>query len=1183
MQKILDRTQESLAQAFASLAHSAKRQQRVYLATIASLMLIVVVFALLLAVLAADKQLDYRRAFASQSAAGISLLLHRQESFLRRAELTLDYYHSTDNVLRAPASAEEAVRQYGATRGTVQRVDAQFDLLVGDATRAAWGPQLGPHLWRIYEAAQSTLVTQQSFELPQRAILLGLNEDYAAILPSLAHPVGDSDARRSVGDAPLPQPAMVTTLREALERELQAQTGKRVPAKGERIWLGPYRDPLTGVPVISAVSAYFAGDTPTTLIVMSIPLAALAGDLSRPGREGTLLLMSADRRVMVSSPPVDAATATMLQDAVAHTPPDSYRYTRDGAILIDPLVPGFGSLVSYLSWRGLVAALGWQLAVLAGLAVLVLAAIALTARLWGLRLLRSTFAETSRALESETINHILVSATPVGLCIVRRSDFSIITANALADELLHIEAAGNRLPPHVVGEFRVPAPGTPSVAAFARIATFVAPALPQPPQAQSQAPLQSQPAPDENASPPAQFLQFTYASARYAGEDVLFCAILDVTVQHALEQQLRLAQQTSEAAMRARSNFFASMSHEIRTPLNALLGNLELFARTPGLEAHAQRLKALGVAADALRRIVNDILDFSKIDAGEMKLVTESFRPLDDFENIALSYAPMTADRAIRFYAHLSPTLDRVLSGDRTRIAQIVNNLLSNAFKFTSCGKITLNADVTDDLQGRPTLICRVCDSGIGMDQVLVARIFSPFVQGEASTSSRYGGTGLGLSICARLCELMGGHISVESVLGVGSAFSVSIPLAMPPDALREPAVEPARRGNVLVLSQERESGQIIDSSFHLAGWTVHTVVSMRSAQAWLRVNRPDAMVVTGEYDLDAIAALRAVHPAGVVWITRTGPHRPTPCGEGVLEVTEFSRKAILAAVDIVATGAADVATTLPPAPAVSPPAVNPALQGLTVLVAEDNPLIQTLVVEQLSALGCLPTIAGDGRQALAEFERARFEVVMTDIHMPVMDGYELLAALRRTYPDVPVLAFSAVTDSRQAEGWRERGFTGYVAKPASLSELETALLAVASMRRESSPETEAIVGAPAAVVVDTATVTTHTAAPADSVGTLSADDKARYTAMLKAHLQNDLPKLMAIVEREDRHALRDWAHSAGGAFLVVQTPQFTRECHALQRLCQDSERWTTEMDARAISLHDALCEYFGLDETSAR
>ena len=169
-----------------------------------------------------------------------------------------------------------------------------------------------------------------------------------------------------------------------------------------------------------------------------------------------------------------------------------------------------------------------------------------------------------------------------------------------------------------------------------------------------------------------------------------------------------------------------------------------------------------------MRRIVNDILDFSKIDAGEMKLVSESFKPIDDLENLALSYAPMEAGRPIRFYSQLSPTLNQMLRGDRTRMAQIINNLLSNAYKFTSYGKITLTAEVRQDLQGRSVLHCRVCDSGIGMEPALVARIFHPFIQGEASTSSRYGGTGLGLSICASLCELMGGHITVRHRTGRG-------------------------------------------------------------------------------------------------------------------------------------------------------------------------------------------------------------------------------------------------------------------------------------------------------------------------------------------------------------------------------------------------------------------------------
>ncbi|NYH15366.1 hybrid sensor histidine kinase/response regulator [Paraburkholderia bryophila] len=1172
MQKILDRTQESLAHAFASLEQSAKRQQRVYLATIASLMLIVVVFALALAVIGASKQLDYLHTYAAQNAAEFSLVLHREESFLRRTEFTLDFYQTTTNVLRVPDAAEDSIRQTGLARGDIERIGAGFDVLIGEATRTAWGDALSTKLWRLYEAAQSTLVTQQAFELRQRAVLLGLNEDYAAILPSVVQPA----ANGSPATPPL-QASAVGALRATLLHELQTQTGKRLPGKGERVWLGPYRDPLQGVPVISAVSAYYDADgKPVTLMVISIPVETLPARLQWPNREGAMLLMMADYRLIVSSPSLDVQSVAMLQGIVAHTPPDTNRYTRDGVAFYEPLTPGFGALVGYVTWRGLASALGWQLAVLAVLTLLILLAIVLTARFWGLRLLRVSFVETSRALESETINHILVSATPIGLCIVRQSDHSILTANALAKELLHIEPGGERLPSHIVEEFHAQAPGQHSANAFAKIAAFVVPALPTQSarSAQSTQSAQTPPPPplpaahpDDRDAAPGRFLQVTYAPARYDEQDVLFCAILDVTAQYELEQQLRLAQQTSENMMRARSNFFASMSHEIRTPLNALLGNLELFARTPGLDAHTQRLATLGVAANALRGIVNDILDFSKIDAGEMRLAAELFRPVDDLENIALSYAPMKADRPIRFYSHLSPTLDQPLRGDRTRIAQIVNNLLSNAFKFTSCGKITLSAEIVDDPQGNPVLICRVCDSGIGMDPALVARVFNPFVQGEASTSSRYGGTGLGLSICARLCELMGGHISVESVAGVGSAFSVAIPLALPPVESRTVAVEALRLGNALVLCQERESGQLLETGLQRKGWSVHAETSMRDAQVWLRVNRPDVLVVTGEYDLDAVAELREAQAIGTVWITYSGPHTPASRGDGIFEVSEFSRKAVLSAIDL-ATGAVNArdAVAAPPVePAVAlPQEVPAALQGLSVLVAEDNPLIQSLIVEQLATLGCLPTIAGDGRQALAAVHQAYFDVLLSDIHMPVMDGYELLARVRKSHPDLPVLAFSAVTDTQDDAAWRERGFAGHVAKPASLGELEAALLEVASARSRGGDEQAADTGASAAAAF-----------------TLSADDKARYNAMLRTHLQSELPRLMAIVEAEDREALGGWAHSAGGALLIVQEAAFAQQCREVQQLCRSSERWTVEMDERAISLHDALIDHFDLDEQS--
>jgi two-component system, NarL family, capsular synthesis sensor histidine kinase RcsC len=1167
MQKILDSTQESLAQAFASLADNTRRQRRVYVATIALLMLIVLVFALFLVAVTGLKQLSYRRALASQNATEISLLMHVGESFLRRIELTFDYSSSAPLLRPAPDAVQQSVRETGVVRGKVDGIEGGFDLLVGEATLKAWGPQLGDRLARLNLVAQSTILTEQAFELQKRATLIGLKDDYAVIPSPSASPMAD-DATRADGSATSSSRlAGIKALRETLERQIEAQTGQPLPGKGKRIWLTPYLDPVQHVPMVSAVSAYYDGDTPTTLITVDLPLDALAARIAPPGGEGAILLMTADGRTVVSSRPLSARTGTMLQRAVVSTPSNRLHYGLEGVIFHEPVSADFGFLVVNIPWGALAAALGWQLAAIAGMTILILLAIALMARYFGLRLLRKAFEETSRALESETVNRILVSATPVGLCIIRRSDYSILTANALAAELLHIDPGSKRLPPHIVSEFLAQAPDSSLATALARIAAFVVTAEPLQPA------LTTSPAspPSDGGGAPARYLQMTYAPARYAGETVLFCAILDVTAQTMLEQQLRHAQQTSDAMMRARTNFFAAMSHEIRTPLNALLGNLELFARTPGLGAHSQRLSALGTAGETLRRVVSDILDFSKIDAGAMLLVNKPMNLIDDFENIALSYAPMQSDRAVRFHALISPTVDQILIGDRIRIAQIVNNLLSNAFKFTSSGKITLHAEVTDDSPGRAILTCRVSDSGAGMSEETLARLFKPFAQGELGTSRGGSSTGLGLVICARLCEVMGGKISAQSVPGVGSAFTISIPLAKASADSSTPATIPEQCGTVLMMSLQREAAEILERWLHRAGWAANLVSSPAAAQAWLRANRADVLIVSSDFDLEAIAALRALQPVGAVWTTPGGPLQAEARGAGVLEVSEVSRTAVMAAIGLAADGAAPGVAPVPAAAAAANRAAAcPELLGLAVLVAEDNPLIQSLIDEQLTALGCAPTIAHDGRQALTLFNQTHFDMVLTDIHMPELDGYELLAALRKLRADVPVLAFSAVSESHEAQNWHERGFSGYVAKPASLGELQAALLAAMPARVQVKPDKEA--SAPAGPV----------AAGAVATYTFEGDEKARYAAMLKEHLQKDLPRLLAIVDAEDKQALADWAHSASGAFVVVREPQFVEECRQLQRLCKDSEHWTTEMDERAVSLHEALSDHYGLDEQSA-
>ncbi|WP_343656714.1 ATP-binding protein [Cupriavidus sp.] len=1149
MQQILDRTQESLAQSFAALAHNARRQQQLYYATVGLLIAIVIVSGLLLAGLAAARHLDVRRSHVAQYVSGISVKLQSQTSFLRRTALTVDYYLAASSDAPPDPALLAQVRRTGAARSP----DGKYVLLVSNAARETWANTLPHRIWQLQQIATATLTTSMAFGLDMQAYVVAPDASFAI----LVSPGGMLDTAQI--DA-----GVLTRLRDDVVRGVAASQGAS-PDQTAPHWVGPVGEPIlrTRAMIATLEARGTDGNGHAILVAASIPARSFLAGLARPADPARLWLVNRDNASIDVSPDADASVSDEILRHARSLPLDTPTPTRYGLLLVQPLDPAFGTLIYQLPYGTLLNAIATELFAMLGAGMLLILGIVLTARYWDIHLLRRSHAEAARSLENETINHILVSATPIGLCIVRQHDESILTSNAVADSLLGC-AQGARMPAHIMDALRSQGASSGQTRLASIVQVTVPAAAPVGPGAPSPA--------IQEASEAAQrqFLQVTCAPARYRDESVLFCAVQDITAQHQLELQLREARETAEAMMRARSNFFASMSHEIRTPLNALLGNLELLARTDGLEAQAPRLRALQLASEGLQRIVNDILDFSKIDAGEMKLVAEPFRPIDDLESLSMSYAPMAQGKPIRFYVHLSPTLDTMLTGDRTRIAQIINNLLSNAFKFTLCGKVTLSAEITTDTLDRSLLVCRVRDSGIGMPPALVARIFHPFVQGEASTSARYGGTGLGLSICARLTELMNGHITVESVEGVGSAFTVVVPLSAAATKTAPP--DPLTRGTrAMILCQESDSGAVLRAWLERAGWRCDVFHQLGAAQAWLRTNRPHILVVTGEYGLDTVADLRQLRPVNVVWVTRDGPAHPANRGHGVFEVSTFSHNGILAgtlaALDAEPADAADNADdSLDEAQGdgeIGPACPDAASAGgdlphRAILVAEDNALNQALIAEQLSALGWDPIVVGDGRQALSAFEHGHFDAVLTDVHMPVMDGYELLAAIRAIDPVVPVLAFSAVTHTEQAGAWRDRGFTGHIAKPASLKALEQALQAI-----------------PAKTTANTAAdhARAHDALPASGEPDnppIPYTEIARYRSMLLEHLKDDGPELAAILLRHDPVALRHWAHRSAGAFLVIDAQVMVKLCRQVEALCSKASGWTPAIAAAGTALHEA-------------
>ena len=313
---------------------------------------------------------------------------------------------------------------------------------------------------------------------------------------------------------------------------------------------------------------------------------------------------------------------------------------------------------------------------------------------------------------------------------------------------------------------------------------------------------------------------------------VIIFASAALLIRHQVElgRRLSIARRRAEEANRSKSEFLANISHEIRTPLNGILGMAQVLAASPMPENQKHQISIISQSGAMLLAILNDLLDLSKIEAGKMELEAAAFdlRPL--IEGVRTLHGPVAERKGLQLEIRLAPGADLRYLGDPTRLQQILSNLLSNAVKFTENGAIVLSADRKDD-----RLVIKVSDTGIGMTQDAADRIFRKFEQADASTTRRFGGTGLGLSICRQLAQAMGGEISVSSRLGLGSTFTVSLPLplAEPTEAANDiaekapaPALPATGRRQLRVLAAEDNSVNrlVLDALLNQAGVDIHIV-----------------------------------------------------------------------------------------------------------------------------------------------------------------------------------------------------------------------------------------------------------------------------------------------------------------------------------------------------------------------
>ncbi|WP_224408332.1 hybrid sensor histidine kinase/response regulator [Afifella sp. IM 167] len=521
--------------------------------------------------------------------------------------------------------------------------------------------------------------------------------------------------------------------------------------------------------------------------------------------------------------------------------------------------------------------------------------------------------------------------------------------------------------------------------------------------------------------------------------------------QRASQRQLKAAFADATQASEAKTTFLANMSHEIRTPLNGVLGMAELLSRTElsaDQQRYADQIKASG---SVLLAILNDILDIAKIESGEIAIDPVRTRLPSLLVDIATFYAPSVQQKDIALLIDLDPALPEVVEVDPTRLRQIVSNLLSNALKFTHQGEVILAGRLqTYDPQSREAIVeFSVADTGIGIADASIGRLFSRFSQAEDNTTRLYGGSGLGLSICKEICELMGGSIGVRSEEGKGSTFSFALPL---PVVEAAPAQSPLSVRAALV-SSSSSLADILKRGLEARGvscdWFIPTVdVAERIARAQAGGDWFDILLLDqGTHIRQALEVQARAHAistlAGVPCIVlgnqEANPRYPD-FDQAVIK--PFDSRVLVKTIHrfVGATGADETEAVAGP---VRPH--HPRFERRKALLVDDNNVNLLFGDEVLRTLGFEVEQANDGRKAVDLARTGRFDVIFMDCQMPVMDGYEAASILRREMKGgrirtVPIVAVTANALKGDREKCLAAGMDAFVTKPMSVADLEAVL-----------------------------------------------------------------------------------------------------------------------------------------------